>query len=92
MQNFVQDDSCVVWHHLTTEAVCARLQTNLSGLSQREAVERLAKHGPNRLPEAARPSAILRLLRHFQNVMIYVLIASSAITAFLGHWVDTGTQ
>jgi len=90
MQNLVQDDSCAAWHHLTTEAVCARLQTDLSGLDQREAVERLAKHGPNRLPEAARPSAILRLLRHFQNVLIYVLIASSAITAFLGHWVDTG--
>lgn len=33
---------------------------------------------------------MLRFLAHFNNVLIYVLIASAAVTAALQHWVDTG--
>ena len=51
---------------------------------------RLARHGPNRLPEPARRSAILRFLAHFHNILIYVLLAAAAITASLGHFIDTG--
>jgi magnesium-transporting ATPase (P-type) len=61
-----------------------------TGLTSAEAARRLAEHGPNRLPEPPRRSAILRFLAHFHNVLIYVLIASAAVTAMLQHWVDTG--
>lgn len=60
------------------------------GLSQGEAAARLGKHGPNRLPEPPRRSAILRFLSHFHNILIYVLLGAAAITAGLGHLVDTG--
>ncbi|MBM3351250.1 MAG: cation-transporting P-type ATPase [Betaproteobacteria bacterium] len=90
MMNSKLEGRSVAWHHLSMERVGAHLETNLAGLDEREAQERLAKHGPNRLPEAARRSAVVRFLLHFHNVLIYVLIGSAAITAFLGHWVDTG--
>jgi magnesium-transporting ATPase (P-type) len=46
--------------------------------------------GPNRLPEPPRPGALRRLLRQFHNILIYVLLGAAAITALLGHGVDTG--
>jgi len=78
------------FHALSAQDVLRALAAETSGLSAEEAAHRLAKHGPNRLPETPRRSWILRLLSHFHNVLIYVLIASSVVTAALQHWVDTG--
>ncbi|MEM6421181.1 MAG: cation-transporting P-type ATPase [Pseudomonadota bacterium] len=66
------------------------LGVNETGLSSAEAATRLATHGANRLPEPAKRSALRRFLAHFHNLLIYVLIASAAVTAALQHWVDTG--
>src|SRR5690606_2792227 len=45
--------------------------------------------GPNRMSTAVKRSLLLRFLSHFHNILIYVLIGSAVITAFLDHWVDT---
>ena len=42
------------------------------------------------LAQGARRGALVRVLAQFHNVLIYVLIASAAITAALGEWVDAG--
>ncbi len=60
-----------------------------TGLTTDEAARRRAKTGPNRLPEPPGRSMLLRFLSHFHNVLIYVLIVAAAVTAALGHWVDT---
>lgn len=65
------------------------LRTTPEGLDPEEAASRLATHGPNRLPEPPRRSPLARFLRHFHNILIYVLLASAAITAALGHMIDT---
>ena len=70
--------------------VLADLGSTSSGLDSEEAAKRLDKHGPNRLPEAPRPSALMRFARQFNNLLILVLIAAAVITALLGHWIDTG--
>jgi magnesium-transporting ATPase (P-type) len=80
----------VAWHSQPLGLTLRDLDTSPFGLSQREAQARLEKYGVNRLPEAARRGAIIRILLQFHNVLIYVLIGSAAITAFLGHWVDAG--
>ncbi|WP_371055972.1 cation-transporting P-type ATPase [Rhodosalinus sp. K401] len=64
--------------------------TGPDGLGAGEAARRLAEQGPNRLPEPPAPNPVLRFLGHFHNVLIYVLIASAAVTAALQHWIDTG--
>ncbi|MCI5055662.1 MAG: cation-transporting P-type ATPase [Flavobacteriales bacterium] len=71
------------------EAVLKALKVVDSGLSKQEAQRRLEKYGPNRLPEPPKPNALMRFLRQFHNVLIYVLLGASFITAFLNHWVDT---
>ena len=76
------------WHAGEAQQALQALQASLQGLSGEEAARRLARHGPNRLAEAAPPTLLQRLLRQFNNLLLYVLIAAAAITALLGHWVD----
>src|SRR6056297_1024430 len=77
------------WHTLSSSEAIDALNSSEGGISATEAALRLERHGPNRLPEAPRRSSVLRFLSHFHNVLIYVLIASAAVTAALQHWVDT---
>lgn len=54
-----------------------------------DAAERLNTCGPNALPEKKGKPGWLRFLAHFNDVLIYVLLAAAALTAIMGHWVDT---
>jgi len=79
------------WHSLSGEEVARRLETDPGrGLAPDEAERRLERFGPNRLPEEARESALIRFAKQFHNVLIYILIAASVLTAVLGEWIDTG--
>jgi magnesium-transporting ATPase (P-type) len=78
-----------VWHAMPTEAVDRALNTQADGLSHEEASRRLAAHGPNQLPAAHRPGVLQRLLGQFNNLLIYVLLASAATTFWLGDTLDT---
>ena len=77
------------WHERAADTALHALKTTANGLSQTEAATRLETHGPNRLPEAAKRSALLRFLLHFHNVLIYVLLGCAGITMMLDHLVDT---
>jgi magnesium-transporting ATPase (P-type) len=77
-------------HARSPEEVLHALSAERAGLTSDEAARRLAECGPNRLPEPPKRSALLRFVSHFNNVLIYVLIASATVTAALQHWVDTG--
>ncbi|HEC12685.1 MAG TPA: cation-transporting P-type ATPase [Acidiferrobacteraceae bacterium] len=76
------------WHADSTKTVFEFLETTPNGLSKEEADNRLAKYGPNRLPEPKTRGPLIRFLYQFHNVLIYVLMVASAVTATLGHWVD----
>lgn len=77
-------------HSLDARTVLDRLASRPEGLASAEAARRLSLHGPNRLPDPPRESALRRLLKQFQDVLIYVLLGSAAVTALMAHWVDTG--
>ncbi len=77
-------------HAASKDDALRTLGATENGLSAAEAASRLAEHGPNRLPVTAGIHPVLRFLRHFHNVLIYVLIASAVVTAVLQHWVATG--
>ena len=77
--------------HATPAADClVSLAATPDGLTAPEAERRLADHGPNRLPEVQARGPLVRFLRHFHNVLIYVLIGAAVVTGALQHWVDTG--
>ncbi len=76
------------WHATPVEEALARLDARREGLSRDEAARRLERFGPNRLPEAPRPSVLRRFLLQFRNELIYALIAAGTLAAALGELVD----
>jgi len=77
------------WHEISAGEAVEALRSSKTGLSSAEAGARLETYGKNRLPEPPGRSALIRLLAHFHNILIYVLLGSAIITALLGHFVDT---
>ncbi|MFN3868498.1 MAG: cation-translocating P-type ATPase, partial [Hyphomicrobiaceae bacterium] len=77
------------WHAADADDVMSAFGASATGLSAEEAARRLSAHGLNALPGAAARSALRRFLQQFDNLLIYVLIGSAAVTAALGHAVDT---
>lgn len=73
---------------MAVEDAIDALRTHTNGLSSEEAAARFETYGPNRLPEPAKRSALIRFLLHFHNILIYVLLGSALITAALGHFID----
>ncbi len=80
----------LAWHAAPAALAFEKLATGREGLSAEEAARRLAAHGPNSLPPARPKSALLRLLSQFNNLLIYVLLGSAAITLAFQHFVDAG--
>ena len=60
-----------------------------TGLSSREARERLERYGKNELTEKGRKPPWCLFLEQFTNPMIVVLLAAAVITAFIGDLKDT---
>jgi len=85
----LKGDEDVVWHALDPAAALEQAAARSEGLSAAEAAVRLGQFGPNALPEPSRRGPLARLLAQFNNLLIYVLIASGIVTALLGHWTDT---
>ncbi|KZL21059.1 putative cation-transporting ATPase F [Pseudovibrio axinellae] len=83
------EEKQILWHTSSIEQVLKKLGTNPAGLTQKEAESRVLTHGLNRMPKQEKRSAIHRFLLHFNNILIYVLLGSALITAFLNHWIDT---
>ena len=77
------------WHDRSFESVLSELNATPGGLSHNEALARLKRYGPNRLPQPPRSSAFMRFLTQFHNILIYVLLGSAVITLALGHLADT---
>jgi magnesium-transporting ATPase (P-type) len=77
-------------HSLTPAEAFAAFGSSPHGLGADEAAARLVRFGPNRLPAPARRGPVRRFLAQFGNVLVQVLILAAAVTAMLGHWVDTG--
>ncbi|HCN77181.1 MAG TPA: carbonate dehydratase [Verrucomicrobiales bacterium] len=78
------------WHSLGVDDTLTRLDAQITGLVPDAVEQRRAQFGANRLPQPARTPAWKRFLLQFHNVLIYVLLAAGAITALLGHALDSG--
>ncbi|WP_447863315.1 cation-transporting P-type ATPase [Nitrospira calida] len=76
-------------HHLPAHEVLLLLETDRTrGLTADEAAKRLERFGPNVLPSFRRHGPLIRFLFQFHHPLIYILLAATAITVFLGEWVD----
>lgn len=78
-----------LWHAVSVHETMVAQESSSGGLSDAEARVRLAKFGPNRLPPPKRRGPVLRFAAQFHDILIYVLLAASIVTALMGHWIDS---
>jgi Ca2+-transporting ATPase len=75
----------IAWHHSSPEEVADYWKTDLDkGLSPAEAQERLARVGPNKLPEAPPESFWSKLYGQVSDFTVLALLGAAAIAAGLG--------
>ena len=75
------------WYQLSVEQTFEELEADDTGLTSSEAKARLEKYGYNEL-KFKKPSSLMRLLRQFQNSLVYILLIATLLTAILGMWMD----
>lgn len=78
------------WHNLSIDKTLDSLAVSKEGLTAPEAQRRLKTYGKNTIPIGRSYSAVQRFFAQFNNVLIYILLASALITALMQHWTDTG--
>ncbi|WP_251151426.1 HAD-IC family P-type ATPase [Cellulosimicrobium sp. Marseille-Q4280] len=75
------------WSRPPADVVVALRSTD-GGLAGDDAAARLAEVGPNRLAPPQRDPLWKRILVHFDDILIYILLVSAVLKAILGDWVD----
>ena len=75
-------------HALPAEDVLEQMGGQRDGLTAAEAADRLKTVGPNQLPAPPKEGLLKRFFKHFNDILIYILLVAGVAKAFLGHWVD----
>jgi len=68
-----------LWHAIPADEVLELVKANPEGLSDAEAAERLAKHGPNIISRGKGDTALDLIWRQINNPLIWVLIVAAAV-------------
>jgi len=77
------------WHALRTEEALAAVSSSATrGLSQAEVQRRLARFGPNALPQPRRRSLASIFLYQFASPLIYLLLLAAGIAFLIGRSSD----
>jgi cation-transporting ATPase F len=77
------------WHCLAAGDVCKHFAVDPSvGLSADEVQRRRAKFGPNQMTARRGTPAWLKFLQQFNQALVYILLAATAVSAALGEFVD----
>ena len=71
------------------EALIELKAESAAGLTAREAQQRLAQYGANRLTGKKRVSPALKLLAQFNDPLIYILLAAALVSMLLGEVTDS---
>ncbi|SJZ85706.1 cation-translocating P-type ATPase [Garciella nitratireducens] len=78
-----------MWFSKSPEQILKEFDVNPEiGLSEEEAKKRLEKYGENKLKSKPKKSTWKLFLEQLQDMLIYVLLASTLITLAIGEYVD----
>lgn len=79
-----------MWFQKSQEEVLKELQVDGSiGLSNDEVLQRKEKYGENKLQEKKKKTLLQLFFAQLQDALIYVLLAASVVTLFVGEYADT---
>ncbi|MEZ2583111.1 cation-transporting P-type ATPase [Kluyvera intermedia] len=76
------------FYQQTVEETLINIDSTADGLNGSDATARLQQYGENALPQKPGKPAWMRFLAHFNDVLIYVLLAAALLKAVMGHWID----
>jgi Ca2+-transporting ATPase len=76
------------FHSVTSEEALKHLSSTLDGLTEREADERLSRHGLNEIRRSRKISPIKIFLAQFNSFIVYILIAAVLISSLLQEYID----
>jgi Ca2+-transporting ATPase len=79
----------ISWHALTPDDALRELQSTPAGLRAEEVASRQRLHGPNELAVSEQVSAWALLASQFKNALIVILLIATAISATLGHVIES---
>jgi Ca2+-transporting ATPase len=78
------------WYQYAKHQLAAELKTDFQrGLTAKDVSVRLAKFGPNQLPETPPESVLAIFLRQFKSPLIYILVVCSGVVFYLGEYTDS---
>ena len=70
------------------EEVISNLESNINGLSTKEANKRLNKYGKNVLPKKKQKTFIQVFLSEFKNPIVYILFISMILSFIINEYID----
>jgi len=80
----------IQWHNLPSDELFTTLGADAEqGLTESEAQRRIDTVGPNRLTPRRGKGVLGLFLSQFNQPLVYILLLSGAVTAFLQEWVDS---
>lgn len=77
-----------LWHIMPIKEIFEELKTTSKGLKEPEALDKLNLVGKNSIVQKDKFKLIKLLFEKFNSILIYVLIATSAISYYLGHMLE----
>ena len=77
-----------MWHSLEKEEIFEQLKTQETGLTEKEAKERLEKYGKNELKQSFKVNPLVIFLEQFKSLFIIILIASAIFSLLIKHYLD----
>lgn len=78
------------WHKLSARQTAEELEVSLNtGLSAKQAEERIQKYGFNELKEKEKESLFQKILNQLKDFLVIILILASAVSIFVGEVADS---
>ena len=78
----------IPFHALSVDSSIQRLESSYDGLKEQDVIYRHVEYGYNEIQGKEKESPLKILLSQFANILIIVLIISSAISALMGEMVE----
>lgn len=76
------------WYKMEINEALNQLKSGVQGLNSEDRTERHKKDGANTLSKVKEVSKLQKFLKHFNDLLIYVLIASAFLKGISGEYID----
>lgn len=78
------------WYQVTSTDIMKQINTTIAGLSPAQRSQRLEENGSNKLQERKQLKPWQKVLKHFTDLLMLVLLAAAVLKAGTGEYVEGG--